>query len=346
MATVYVGIVTYNSLNDLPGCFAALAKQTYSAIKVTVLDNASTDGSIACVGEHAPECKLIINRENVGFGRAHNQIMRESGLKTGDFYLTLNPDATLMPDFIGQLVKVMTETGAGWAGGKLLLKDDTNQSTGLLYSAGQGIRRDGYVLNVGENMPDSPIFNQQREVFAVSGAALMIRQETIQAIAPDGQLFDEQMFLYSEDMDVGWRARLQGWDCWYVPTAVAYHRGGRLDAKRRGQALGNTYLSVLKNAFLIDLITYNIPLIALNVVVRTVISPSVGMALAQQLWRQSGKALSQRRPPAISRSEMMQWFRWTTEQPTTQATGIIERIQRYLRKISGKQRLGAEHDLG
>jgi GT2 family glycosyltransferase len=230
------------------------------------------------------------------------------------------------------LVKVMTETGAGWAGGKLLLKDENNQPTGLLYSAGQGIRRDGYVVNIGEGMSDAPVFNQQREVFAVSGAALMIRQETIQAIALNGALFDEQMFLYSEDMDAGWRARLQGWRCWYVPTAVAYHRGGWLDAKRRGQALGNTYLSVLKNAYLADLVTYNLPLIVINLVVRLILSPSVGWALIRQFVRQAGTGLRQRRAAKISRDEMLKWFRWTTEQPTTQATGLTERIQRYIGK--------------
>jgi GT2 family glycosyltransferase len=332
MATVYVGIVTYNSQEDLPGCFAALAKQTYADVQMTILDNASADQSVAWVRENAPQCGLIINRENAGFGRAHNQIVQACALQPGDFYLTLNPDAALMPEYIEQLVQVMTETGAGWGGGKLLLKDDNNQPTGQLYSAGQGIRRDGYVVNVGEGMPDAPIFNQQREVFAVSGAALMMRQEVIQAIAPTGALFDEQMFLYGEDMDVGWRARLQGWRCWYVPAAVAYHRGGRLDAKRRGQALGNTYLSVLKNAYLVDLLIYNLPLIAINLVVRLIVSPSVGWALVRQLWRESGKAFSKRRTAASSRDEMLKWFRWTSEQPTTQATGMSERIQRYLSK--------------
>lgn len=163
-------------------------------------------------------------------------------------------------------------------------------------------------------------------------AALVIRQETIQAIEPDGKLFDEQMFLYSEDMDVGWRARLQGWHCWYVPKAVAYHRGGKLDAARRGQALGNTYLSVIKNAYLTDLLTYNIPLILVNVVIRTIISPSVGVALIRQLLKEAGGALRKRRSPKISRAEMLKWFQWTTEQPTTQATGISDRIQRYLSK--------------
>jgi len=332
MATVYVGVVTYNSLGDLPGCFAALISQTYPYIKVVALDNASSDGTVNWVRQHAPDWQLILNEQNVGFGRAHNQIVKACSLQTGDFYMTLNPDAALQPDYIKQLVTTMTETGAGWAGGKLLLKDDSNQPTGLLYSAGQGIRRDGYVVNIGENMPDTPIFNQAREVFAVSGAALMIRQETIQAIAPDGELFDEQMFLYSEDMDVGWRARLQGWHCWYVPKAVAYHRGGKLDAARRGQALGNTYLSVIKNAYLIDLLTYNIPLILINVIVRAIISPSIGVALIRQLGRHTVSAFRKRRPAKISRAEMMKWFQWTTEQPTIQATGMSDRIQRYLSK--------------
>src|SRR5260370_42067943 len=109
MATVYVGIVTYNSLDDLPGCFAALAKQSYADIQVTVLDNASADESVAWVREQAPQCKIIVNRENVGFGRAHNQIVQACALKPGDFYLTLNPDAALMPEYIGGLVKVLTE---------------------------------------------------------------------------------------------------------------------------------------------------------------------------------------------------------------------------------------------
>ena len=132
MGTVHIGIVTYNSLDDLAGCFAALTKQDYPDIKVNVLDNASADGSVDWVREHAPECQLIINRDNVGFGRAHNQIVRECALRPGDFYMTLNPDAALIPEYVGQLVKVMTETGAGWAGGKLLLKDENNQPTGQL----------------------------------------------------------------------------------------------------------------------------------------------------------------------------------------------------------------------
>ncbi len=329
---VYVGVVTYNSLGDLAGCRTALDSQTYPSIKVVALDNASGDESVNWVRQHAPNWKIILNERNVGFGRAHNQIVKACGLQAGDFYMTLNPDAALQPDYIEQLVATMTETGAGWAGGKLLLKDENNQPTGLLYSAGQGIRRDGYAVNVGENMADAPVFNQTREVFAVSGAALMIRQETIQAIAPQGELFDEQMFLYSEDMDLGWRARLQGWHCWYVPKAVAYHRGGKLDAKRRGQALGNTYLSVFKNAYLVDLLTYNIPLIVINVVIRTIISPNVGLVLIKQLLREAGGAFRKRRSAQIGRAEMMRWFQWTTEQPTTQATGITERIQRYLSK--------------
>lgn len=344
MGRVYIGIVTYNSAEDLPACFAALAEQTYADVQIVVLDNASADESVAWVRQNAPDTKLILNHENVGFGRAHNQIVAACHLQIGDFYLTLNPDATLMPDYISELVRVMNETGAGWAGGKLLHKDENQQPTGLLYSAGQGIRRDGYVLNVGEAMPDAPLFNQPREVFVVTGAALMIRAETIQAIAPTGELFDEQMFLYGEDIDLGWRARRQGWRCWYVPSAVAYHRGGRLNAARRGQALGNTYLSVLKNAYWVDLLIYNIPLILVNLIVRTLLSPRIGLALIGQLGRNAGGAFRKRQHPKISRAEMTRWFAWTSEQPTTQALGIMARLQGYLSNNKRKAVLGAIHD--
>ncbi|MCA0456206.1 MAG: glycosyltransferase family 2 protein [Chloroflexi bacterium] len=344
MGRVYVGIVTYNSAEDLPACFAALAAQTYADVQVVVLDNASVDASVVWVRENAPKTRLILNRENVGFGRAHNQIVTACQLNAGDFYLTLNPDATLMPDYISELVRVMNETGAGWAGGKILHKDENQQPTGILYSAGQGIRRDGYVLNVGEAMPDAPLFNQSREVFVVTGAALMIRAEAIQAIAPNGELFDEQMFLYGEDIDVGWRARRQGWRCWYVPTAVAYHRGGRLNAARRGQALGNTYLSVLKNAYWFDLLTYNLPLILMNLIARTLLSPRIGWALMRQLGRNAVGALRKRQPPKISRAEMLRWYAWTSEQPTTQALGMMARVRGYMSRTRHKAVLGAIHD--
>ncbi len=344
MARVYVGIVTYNSAADLPACFAALKQQTYADVQVVVLDNASADESVDWMWQNAPDMKLIINQENVGFGRAHNQLVAACDLQAGEFYLTLNPDATLMPDYIRELVRVMGETGAGWAGGKLLHKDDNQQPTGILYSAGQGIRRDGYVLNIGEAMPDTALFNQQREVFVVSGAALMIRTEAISSIAPQGDLFDEQMFLYGEDIDVGWRARRQGWHCWYVPTAVAYHRGGKLNAARRGQALGNTYLSVLKNAYWFDVLTYNIPLILINLIARTLLSPAIGVALIRQVASQAGGALRKRQPPKISRAEMLGWYVWTSEQPTTQPLGLMARIRGYLSKSKRKAVLGAVHD--
>jgi hypothetical protein len=68
------------------------------------------------------------------------------------------------------------------------------------------------------------------------------------------------------------------------------------------------------------------------VVVRTILTPAIGLALIRQLLRETGGAFRKRRAAKISRAEMMRWFQWTTEQQTTQATGISQRIQGYLSK--------------
>lgn len=101
---VYVGIVSYNSRADLPNCLAGLAAQTYPDVSIWVLDNASEDGSADWLGEHAPHVKLIRSPQNLGFGRGHNQILAACRLQPDDFYLALNPDVSLEPNYIAALV--------------------------------------------------------------------------------------------------------------------------------------------------------------------------------------------------------------------------------------------------
>lgn len=328
VAAVYVGIVTYNSAADLPACFAALARQTYPDIRISVLDNASTDETVAWVRQHAPDSTLFTNSENVGFGRAHNQIIAQCKPGAGDFYMPLNPDVKLSDDYIERVVAALGETGAGWASGKLLLPGDDHPLQ--LYSAGQGLRRDGYVINVGQGMADSPEFDEPREVFLVSGAAPILRGALIAALAPDGELFDSSMFMYAEDIDMGWRARRLGWRCWYVPGAVARHRGGHLRRAMRAQAQANIHISVLKNAYWIDLITCNIPLILVDLLLRLILTPSMGSRVLLQVVRGAPGAFRKRRKPILPRRDMLGWYRWSRQQPTTQQSGLVERVRAYL----------------
>lgn len=334
---VYVGIVTYNSAADLPACFAALRAQTYPHVRIAVLDNASTDGSADWVRQHAPSAILVTSPDNLGFGRGHNALMRALRLRPDDAYLTLNPDCLVQPAYIAEVLAAVRLHGAGMGVGKLLLPVDDDAAVPLIYSAGQGIRRDGYVVNVGQRMADDGMFDTPREVMFGSGAALLLTGALLADIAhPNldqpglGEVFDPGFFLYGEDVDVGWRARRAGWTCLYVPSAVAYHRGGSLSAETRTAALGNLCLSTLKNADTADLLMIHLSLIAINVLARLILAPRLGVRLAQQVMGGAGRALRLRRPARIDRATLHGWYAWSATQPTTQPAGIGARLRAYV----------------
>ena len=323
-ALVHVGIVTYNSVDDLPACFAGLAAQTYPALAISVLDNASQDGSVNWVRQHAPHARLVLSAENLGYGRGHNRLLAEQ--PGAAYYMPLNPDVRLTPGYIEALVNMLQTTGAGWGTGKLL-RDEQH-----FYSVGHGLRRDGYAFNIGYGLRDEGQFAIPREIFGAPGAAPVYTRAMIDALAPGGELFDSDMFMYGEDSDLDWRARRVGWRCWYAPTAVAYHRGSDAQGALRVQALGNRYLSVLKNAYPRDLLTYNLPLIAFHALLRLLVSPRLGLQLITQLLRLGRRMLRKRRAPQLERAEMLVWLRWSGKQPTNQPLTWCERLAAYARR--------------
>jgi GT2 family glycosyltransferase len=120
------------------------------------------------------------------------------------------------------------------------------------------------VVERGYGMPDGPATAAEGYVFSACGAALLVRRETVEDISVAGQLFDESYFAFSEDLDIGWRARLAGWRAWYAPRAVAYHYRGGTEAGGEGSRrlapallrrpralrfhiLKNRWLTMLKN---------------------------------------------------------------------------------------------------
>jgi hypothetical protein len=93
----------------------------------------------------------------------------------------------------------------------------------------------------GEGEPDTGQFDEETEVFAVDGAALVLRRAALDEVAVDGEYLDENFVTHKEDHDVSWRVRLAGWECWYVPSALAYHG-------RTTRGLGATgYLSAVRS---------------------------------------------------------------------------------------------------
>lgn len=321
--TVYIGIVTYNSRADLPACAAGVRAQEWPDLHVTVLDNLSSDGSAEWVREHWPEAVCLMSAENLGYGRGHNRILESLSLQPGDFYLTLNPDAELTPTYISTLVEAIgSRERIGWATGKLMLKP-SDPAAPRVYSAGHALFRSGFAFNIGHNLPDAPIFCDSREVFGAPGAAALYTAALIREVSVSGQFFDPAIFLYCEDTDVDWRAQRRGWTCWFAADAIAYHRGSTPRGALKIKAIGNRYVSVLKNALLIDLLTFNLPYMLAHGLARLIVTPQAGAHLIMTVLPRLPYAIRQRerlRDRALIR-RLRGWYRWAAGQPSAQRSG-------------------------
>jgi GT2 family glycosyltransferase len=247
---VTIGIVSWNSEKDLPVCLSGLAVQKYREIEIIAVDNASTDGSLHLIQEAFPNSRIITNEKNLGYGAAHNQAIR---ISRGEFYLPLNPDLGMHPGFVGYLVDALNNhPRCGSAVGKILQAADP--VTPLLDSAGLFIDRRRHQYLRGYNKPDRGQYDRSEEVFGADGAAPLHRRSMLEDTAIHGEYFDEQHFIYMEDVDLAWRARLFGWSCWYESKALAVHKRTFKPGERRlipnylrCMALKNRYLTIVKN---------------------------------------------------------------------------------------------------
>jgi GT2 family glycosyltransferase len=262
-ARVSVIVVSWRSETFLPGCLDSLAAQTHPPAEVLVVDNGSDDGSIELVRTRYPWVRLLPLRENTGFCRANNIGLAEA---RGDAVLFLNADAALDPPYLETaLAAFARDARIGAVAGRIFRFDGATIDT-----AGQCLARSRRVVERGYGRPDDRRLDQAGYVFSVCGAAALYRREAIEDILEDGSLFDEDFFAFSEDIDLGWRARNAGWRAYYEPRAVGrHHRGGsgaqptRLSSRaailRRGpelryHVLKNRYLTLLKNDRALDVL--------------------------------------------------------------------------------------------
>ncbi|HSW48581.1 MAG TPA: glycosyltransferase family 2 protein, partial [Bryobacteraceae bacterium] len=181
-------------------------RQTFRDFEVIVVDNS---GEGLARGSTA---RVIENPRNLGFGAAVNQGLRAS---RAPYLATLNDDAAARPGWLEALVgAVEPRPEAGMCASKVLLA-----GRGVLDSAGMLMCADGSSKQRGHGRPPSE-FSTAEEVLLPSGSAALYRRAMLEETGG----FDEDFFLYSEDTDLGLRARWAGWRCLYAPDAVVDHR--------------------------------------------------------------------------------------------------------------------------
>ena len=247
---VSIGLVTWNNAGELPLTLEGIRQQTHPALEVIVVDNASSDQSLELVRLNVPEAKLIANQENLGYCKAHNQAIEMS---RGEYYLALNPDVQMAPDFCGSMVAALEHRPEyGSVAGKLWRPG--GQEPKVLDATALFIDRRRHQYLRGHGELDRGQFDQAEDVFGADGAAPLFRRAMLEDVKVFGQVYDEQFFGYMEDVDLAWRAKLYGWKCWYEPSATAFHdrtfRPGQrkpMTKEVRRTSVKNRYLTLLKN---------------------------------------------------------------------------------------------------
>jgi GT2 family glycosyltransferase len=234
-----VSIVSYRAPGPLNECLAALAAERGALdLDVTVVDNASADGSADMVESHFPWVHLIRNEHNVGFAAAHNQVLRQANAQ---YWLILNSDAAPRSGALRTLIAFMdVQPEVAVAGPKLRYPNGSVQpsrrrfpSVATLFLESTQLQRffpTNAVLRryyVEDRSDDEP-----QDVDWLVGACLCVRATAAQQIG----LLDERFFMYSEELDWCRRFRAAGWRISYVPAAEVVHLEGassRLDLGAR-----------------------------------------------------------------------------------------------------------------
>jgi GT2 family glycosyltransferase len=215
--TASVVIPNWNGRKFLERCLGALRRQTVGALEVLVVDNASSDDSVELVERDFPEVEVVRLDENVGFAAAMNEgIRRASSANVAFLNNDTEPDDRWLEELLACLDR---HPRAAAATSKVLMLD----RPGTLDDTGDFVWPSLLPYARGHGEPDAGQYEIEEQIFSPSGAAALWRTAALDEIG----LFDETFFAYYEDVDLGFRARLAGYECWYAPRAIVlHHRGG------------------------------------------------------------------------------------------------------------------------
>jgi GT2 family glycosyltransferase len=230
MIELSIIIVNYNVKEFLSNLLDSIRKAVKKIpYEIIVVDNASDDGSVDLIKKKYSKVKLIANKTNVGFGSANNQAMK---IAKGKYFLLINPDTIVREDTFSKMLEFFQNTSnAGIAGCKVLNADGSLQLACRRSFPGPWTSFTK-VMGLSKLFPNSKLFarynltylnpNRTYEVDAVSGAFMMIRKEIYDKIGG----FDENFFMYGEDLDLCYRAQKLGSAVYYVHNAEIIHYKG------------------------------------------------------------------------------------------------------------------------
>lgn len=240
MLDLAIVIVNYNTRDLLRACLRSVyASEGDFSLHVTVVDNHSSDGSVAMVQEAFPQARVIAAPRNGGFAYANNIGLRAYGFAQGQppetlprYALLLNPDTETPPTALAEMLALMdARPELGAAGPRLILPDGSlDKACRRAFPSPMSFVYRG--LGLSKLFPHHPRFgqynlsflpeDQETEVDSVVGAFMLVRREALEITG----LLDESFFMYGEDLDWAFRIKQAGWKIWYYPHVTVYHHKG------------------------------------------------------------------------------------------------------------------------
>lgn len=219
---VAVIIVTYNAVRFIPDCFGSLAEldRTGLDVDIMVVDNGSKDATVEMLKAY-PHAEVIISPSNLGFAGGNNLAMRMAMERGAEFVYLLNHDTEITPDFLVKAVAAAkADPKVGSVQSLLLLSPDKE----LVNSTGNAVHflGFGYCVDYRRKAVDvqKEYAGKKPEIAYGSGAGVLFRCSLLAKIG----LLDDELFMYHEDLDLGWRIRLAGYKNIFAPESVIYHK--------------------------------------------------------------------------------------------------------------------------
>ena len=209
---VSIIILNFNAGKLLLNCIESLTKLAYQNIELIIVDNVSTDNSQNQCKEKFPQVKLIQNKKNSGYCGGNNVGIKNAN---GEFIIILNPDTIVESNLIDKLLGAYNIHGEGLYQPKILSLEDKTilQSTGnMIHVFGFGFARD-------KGNQDNNEIKETTKIGYAAGTCLFALKETFLKL----KLFDEFLFLYHDDLDIGWRASQKEINSYIVPQTTIYH---------------------------------------------------------------------------------------------------------------------------
>ena len=259
---VSVIIVNYNGQHLLGDLFESLAKQTYPAAEVIMVDNASADASIEYVRQNFSWVKVVPSATNTGFAGGNNLGLTNTN---GSYIALLNSDAVVHERWLAELVLALDkDESIGAAVSKIHIAIDKP----TIDCAGAEFNNLGFVWGRGANEPDTGQFDEAMAVPALTACSTLIRRSALEG----NPLFDSKLFMYYEEFDLALRLRGRGYSIFYVPTSIVYHKRSQAVKKVDRPYLFHQFysnrnrLKILTKYYPLSVLARNLPLILLSLV--------------------------------------------------------------------------------